>query len=281
MKQLLAMLTSLLLTGALIGCTSNSDLEEDSGNNSSNTGRNITTDCGVLLNGSVSNTVNTNQGIEVLQIRMLEPNLYIIATEDGNLLVSLVGIEGVSSLRRSAAMARIGRFLNQKLYFFPAADCTKTVVGGGTAAVGSLITIGGTSFNEILLEEAFTTGAATGGSCGESQITSCYQALVETGASQTAGSISSFLWKPQSERDGRLVVLTNVCGVTVVVNGETLTNSGPSNGRCTTARSGRSGCQFGTAQVQIISPSSGLPYSFPDGSTVFTIANGCDRVEFG
>ena len=92
--------------------------------------------------------------------------------------------------------------------------------------------------------------------------------------------MSNFLWKPQSERDGRLVVLLNPGGATIIANGETLTPSGASNGRGTTARGTRSGCGYGAnVRVQAFDRN-GRVLLFPGGAREFIIPNGCDRVEF-
>jgi hypothetical protein len=282
MKQICPSAFLLSFLFLLTGCSSGSESDSTSSGGSSSNGRELTTSCGTPVSGSVENPVNTADGIEAVQVQILEPNLYIVTTLEGDVLAQLHGIQSAKPQRRNAAISRIRRLLNQSIFYFPAGDgCTTTALGGGTAAIGSLVTRGGVSFSEVLLEEGFVEGVQSTGSCAEATTASCYQALFESGATQTAGTISRFLWKPEADRDGRLVVLTNVCNVDIIANGETLSNSGASNGRCTTARSSRSGCAFGTAQVQVIDRTSGLPYAFPDGSTVYTIPNGCDRVEFG
>ena len=110
-------------------------------------------------------------------------------------------------------------------------------------------------------------------------IGACYQALLDTSA--PVARVSNFLWKPVSERDGNLVVLYNPGNTTVVVNGVTLTNTGPSNGRAVTARASRSGGSFGTnIRVQIFD-SLGRALQFPNGQSTLIIADGSSRVEIG
>ncbi len=101
----------------------------------------------------------------------------------------------------------------------------------------------------------------------------------------SAGEITDFLWKPQSDggyNPGLLVILVDPCDVVVLVNGEELTDFGPGNGRCTTARSlTKSGCGYGAnARVQVLDSFTRLPYLFPGGLDTYTIPNGCNRVEF-
>jgi hypothetical protein len=109
--------------------------------------------------------------------------------------------------------------------------------------------------------------------------------LIDSTAGQTAGEITDFLWKPRADggfNNGLLVVLVSACDAQVLVNGTELIDFGPSNGRCTTARSlSTTGCGFGSnIRVEVIARQSGLPYRFPSGETFFTIPNGCNRTEF-
>lgn len=101
----------------------------------------------------------------------------------------------------------------------------------------------------------------------------------------SAGEIQDFLWKPQADggyNTGLLVVLVDPCEVAVIVNGDELIDFGPSNGRCTTARSlSKSGCAYGAnVKVQVLDRLTRLPYLFPGGLDTYTIPNGCNRTEF-
>lgn len=103
------------------------------------------------------------------------------------------------------------------------------------------------------------------------------------GGGDSSTVIHDFLWKPESERDGHVAVLVNPRNVRVEVTGdvsETLSNTGPSNGRGTTARGRFTGCRYGdNVSVEFFS-SSGARIKVKDGRTAVRIADGCKRVEF-
>lgn len=95
--------------------------------------------------------------------------------------------------------------------------------------------------------------------------------------------IDDFLWKPQSERNGNLVVLVNPSNVRIDVTGvisETLTDSGPSNGRGTTGRSIFSGFQFGDNVRVEFFDSNNRRIRVANGDDFVTIPQGRDRFEF-
>lgn len=95
---------------------------------------------------------------------------------------------------------------------------------------------------------------------------------VQEADESTAGA---FLWKPESERDGTLVVLVEEEGASVLVTGnisEALQNTGPSNGYGTTARGAFSGCDYGeNIAVEI----------FKAGDLIdsLIVPDGCERFE--
>ena len=97
-------------------------------------------------------------------------------------------------------------------------------------------------------------------------------------------TLRRFLWKPDSERDGNVVVLIDRQNVRVEVFGaisETLTDFGPSNDRGTTARGSFPGCDYGSGiQLQFYDASSGRRLAYVNGETSITIADGCQRQEF-
>ena len=106
---------------------------------------------------------------------------------------------------------------------------------------------------------------------------------IATGNDGVGRVISDFLWKPESERDGNLVILVDPQGVRIVVTGrisEELTDFGPSNGRGTTARAVHSGCDFGSNVTVEFFSRSGTRMSVSDGRSSVNIPNGCNRLEF-
>jgi len=123
------------------------------------------------------------------------------------------------------------------------------------------------------------------GSSGSSDAGDSEASLESAELVVSAGQITDFLWKPESDAHspspGTLAILVNACNADVRVNGTSLAYSGPSNGRCTTARGPRSGCGYGqNVKVEIIDPVSGVPYFFPTGEPFYIVTNGCNREEF-
>ena len=148
--------------------------------------------------------------------------------------------------------------------------------GGAEGILGQIFTLGGENLNELLLESGSV--ASTSDSCGGELIQSCYQGL-ETIEDVSFLTIGRFLWKPVSERDGSLVVLVDAFNVQVVVNGETLTDFGPSNGFGTTARASRSGAAFGGNITVEFFDLEGRRVLLNNGNSTITIPNGSQRVE--
>ncbi len=139
--------------------------------------------------------------------------------------------------------------MNLKYFLFSTALCLFTACGGG----------GGS--DPQLVEEALREPPAT------------------------VGTITDFLWKPQSDAHSRspgtLAVLASACNAEVRVNGIALVDSGPSNGRCTTARGSEAGCTYGVnVKVEVIDRATGLPYAFPTGDPFYMVTNGCVREQF-
>jgi len=103
----------------------------------------------------------------------------------------------------------------------------------------------------------------------------CTITASDSEAKDEDNSVSNFLWKPVSESDGKLVVLTNPEDAEIDVLGdvsESLTLTGPSNGRGTTARGSFTGCDYGTNILVRITKKGKL-------LAEKTIADGCLRVE--
>lgn len=269
-----------------VGCTNSSsdDVTVGPGSGSGSSGsegtREFMTECGTVVNGSVQNPVQEENGEVVTIDAAASNNVVIIERGQGRQLVQLRALaDSVSSFQSQRAFDIIGRFRGQALLYTD--GCETTVQGGGLGIVGHLFSLGsGESLDEALVvgNAAEVTGS---GSCSEALIAGCYQSLKDSVVPETGAAVSNFLWKPVSERDGNLVVLLNPGGATIVVNGSlTLTNTGPSNGRGTTARANRPGGAFGSNVRVEAFDSQGRPLVFPGGATSFTIANGSSRVEF-
>jgi hypothetical protein len=99
----------------------------------------------------------------------------------------------------------------------------------------------------------------------------------------STAKISSFIWKPESERDGNLVVLVNPIRVRVEVTGdisETLVDFGPSNGKGTTARARNTGCDFGRNIIVEFFDSLGRRILTERDKESLLIPDGCKREEF-
>lgn len=253
-----------------------------------NSGLNVTTSCGVVSNGLLENPISTESGERITNGTAITGNLAILNGTLGPILVKLHAMAAPSKFKEAEAKSLLQSLLSSGGYFFRATpDCSVVAPGGGVGTSGQFITLSGASATEELIRQGFLQ-QSEGGSCAEELITGCYAALIEQAKAnlpQSAGQITDFLWKPESDggyNPGLLSILVNPCGVQVLVNGEELQNFGPGNGRCSTARSLRkSGCGYGgNARVEVIDPSSGLPYTFPDGNPYYIIPNGCSRVEF-
>lgn len=277
-SKLPILLFSLSVAG-LVACTSGGSSDSDSsGGDSPTDGSSFRTDCGVVVDGKLRNPVPAADG-SLASVQITGPNQAIVTSGSNVFLVKFQGLRNVTGFRRDSAINVLQTLAREQAVFFQAeSECTATVDGGGVGFVGQLFTASGVSYNESLIDAGLAE-VATSDVCNGSLIGQCYSALQDSGE-QLGGAISNFLWKPEAERDGRLVVLLNPGGATVVANGETLAPSGASNGRGTTARGNRSGCGFGTNVVVRAFDRQNRILLFPGGARELIIANGCNRVEF-
>ena len=273
MKKLLAILFIILIS--LNACTK-SDSDDDSPDLGDTT---FDTDCGTIFEGKLVQPIEANKGKQGI-VEVIGSNLVIFRRDDSEILVKLQGLDVTGGSRESRAVQFLRNLSgnNQAVFFQADESCTTTVSGGGIAAVGHLFTLNGLSFSEELIKAGLAK-INRNDVCSGVLIGPCYIALQESNA-PVGASISNFIWKPKSERDGNLVVLLNPGSATVVVNGETLVNSGASNGRGTTARSLKPGAAFGTNIEVEVFDSQGNNLRFPGGATVFIIPDGAQRVEF-
>ena len=298
---LFALLCLLTLLCLLVGCSKETDDDSRSTSNSSgDSGRAFSTFCGVPLGGEVRNPITDQQGVSV---RILgpgsTPGSVVILKDSGAQVVKLRALsEQMSESAGSRATAVISAFGADGFLYTD--DCQFVTADGALSIVGDIINNFGDSLAESLLEKR-AAEVSSAGDCGQALVAGCYQSLLEAsevqddipseelpgasapgkGNSTPGASVSNFLWKPSSERNGNLVVLLNPAGATVIVNETTvLEGSGPSNGRGTTARANKPGAAFGTnVRVEAID-GAGRSLVFPDGKLFVTIPNGAQRFEF-
>lgn len=280
MRLLLIRVSFLLLVLLMGACTkSSSDSDSDDGPDDEPVAEGeFRSDCGVVKEEELINPVRAKDG-ESVTASADASNRVVVRTGERTRLVKLHGLREVTDFRRELARQRLNELTRGTVLYYQASElCTVSVGSSGTAYVGQLFTSDGRNISETLLREGLADTDFGDGCFGE-LITSCYDALEEDGQ-QFGGEVSEFLWKPVSERDGNLAVLLNPFGARVVVNGETLPDTGPSNGRGVTARANKPGCAFGSNIKIEAFDSDGLVLLWPGGATEYRIPNGCDRVEF-
>ncbi len=279
-KVLKVLLLTLLLCSA--GCRKDSHDDHGGGGSTDPTidKGDLLCSCGTVVNGELKNPVASKDGLRV-QTEIVGSNLVIGTLADGGkILIKLHGIREANSSFNSLAISKLKAIAGdgQAIFFKAAEDCTVTVSGGGIATVGSLFTLGGKSYAEELIRSGYAS-IAYGDYCNGSLISNCYDALSE-GAPQIEEVIDKFLWKPEADKDGKLVVLVSTYNARVVVNGETLTNTGASNGYGSTARGTKNGCAYGSnPRVRVYTANGGIAL-FPNGKEEYTIPNGCQRHQF-
>jgi hypothetical protein len=281
----------LSLTLLVFGCSGGGGSDDsDSGDNGDGGGETLVgqfqTECGVVINGIVQNPVDASLGKLLVDAAVISSNLVAVDYGTGPVLVKLQGLAANSGPQGSLAVQYLDSLVQPGTVFFPAGDgCVFTSPDGGVGVVGQLINPNGLSVTEELLRSGVAGDIETSGSCGETQIAGCYSNIKSSATPPSAGLVTSFLWKPESEggfNPGLLSILVDNCNVQVLVNDVELQDFGPSNGRCTTARSTtQDGCSFGSnVRVQVLDRGTGLPYLFPGNQPVYIIANGCNRTEF-
>jgi hypothetical protein len=263
----------LSLLALIAGCTA-SKTEEDSGAGGSGE---ATTNCGVVINGEIYETVDLEDGIPVsVRYDGLGSNQVIVELSDGSLqLVKLAGVGDIDPTRQEAARSALSSLAGQGTYFYPAGDdCTVAVSGGGIGTVGQIITRSGQSFSEALVQRGLAP-IVSEEPCGSAEYAQCLAALGDSNP-VTAGALDAFLWKPVSDSNGKLAIHTGPYDTIVIVNGEVGENSGPGNGYGSLARFSKPGCGYSTPQIQVVDNQSGLRYEV-GGVTTFTVPNPCGR----
>lgn len=258
-----------------------SDSSGDAGSGSDADG--FKSSCGVLADGSLYNPVGASRGEEVQILFASDSNVLTLQTGSGEKLVKLLGLDDTTSFNNTAAKKLIDGYAGQNAYFF--SDGCTAEVKAGTATVGQVVTEGGVNLSELIVGRHVGGNIEATGSCGEANVAGCYADLAngDNASSDSDKEVSNFLWKPNSEspyNPGGVSILFNPCAK-VLVNGSEARDYGPSNGRCVTARLSETGCSFGSnVKIEVLDKTTGEPYTF-NGQSSFTIANGCNRTEFG
>ena len=296
MRKNLLKLLAICAISVLAGCgdsgggDSSGGGREPSGDPATRSG----TECGLVANGGFENSPVYSDGDVVTSIQILDSNLARITSRATSRLVKFHALGGTTSFNNTAAVKKLTALANSDtVYFFKAGNCSAETAAG-TAEIGNLVTAGGISFSETVLQDYVGGVVETSGSCKEGEISSCYQALYEPETadnnsdqddssqdSSTKIQVSDFLWKPDSEsgyNPGGVSILLNPCDVDVYVNGTEIRQYPSGNGRCVTVRSGSPGCDFGS-DVQITLKKGGETVYFGENPSL-TIPNGCERFEF-
>jgi len=267
----------------LSGCTkstSESDSDQDSApEQAQQDTTQILSDCGIIADGIIANPVDSGLGQEVRITGVVNHHAVIVRRDQGDQLIKLRGLkEDIPQYKKNAAITQLNRMRGAAYLFSD--GCPYNSASTGQGIVGDLVLV---SDNESFIETLLNIGAAEPspeGVCGEAETFPCHQALAENATPITGATVTNFLWKPVSERDGNLAILLSPARASIFANGESLVDFGPSNGRGTTGRANKPGCAFGANVIVEAFDSQGRPLVFPDGATSYTIANGCSRVEF-
>jgi hypothetical protein len=281
MKIIKIILISFLII-TFSACTNSSSDDVNFGGGGGSSGSTISgdfrTNCGTVVGNSLRNPPSTGDGVEVRVVNAAGNNTVIVERDGGRQLIKLRALSSsVNSVTSSRAISIIDRFSGPAILFTN--NCAITTAGGGQGVVGEIFNLRGESLTESLINQRAAIIDGTG-NCQESLVAGCYNALLDTSRPPEGAVVSNFLWKPQAERDNNLVVLLNPGNATIVVNGETLAPSGPSNGRGTTARGNRPGGAYGSNIRLEAFDSSGRALIFPGNQSFFIIENGSQRVQF-
>ncbi len=137
----------------------------------------LATTCGTVFDGTVRNPIDSERGVQVQLVSVLDSNAVVVSDGEEQLLVKLQGIGGTTGFSNTAAVDLFTGLAAQPLYFFRAGDCTGTVIGGRTATVGSIVTEGGASFAEQAIAAKYAGVIESTGSCGEDALAGCFATI--------------------------------------------------------------------------------------------------------
>jgi len=262
----------------LISCTKD---EDNSSNTTEGFGFNVgefSSACGVVIDNEIINPAPSTEGL-VVNVVSTTSNSAVVRGETGQQFE--VKFSGLAPLTNSntarIATNALDNFSSRAIFFEAKPGCVASIPGG-IAREGQLYTLDGESYNETLISIAAAEVSPVD-TCGLDELNNCYADLFDS-VLRNVTRVTNFLWKPRSEKDGNLVILLNPAGARILVNGESLTDFGISNGRGTTARADKPGADFGTNILIQAFDRDNRPLMFSNGTFEFSIANGAERVSF-
>ncbi len=241
----------------------------------------LATRCGLIANADFTSSPSGDQ-LEPVNVRVVSGDEVVvtrlIGDEAGNQqAVKLHGItnNGLSSFREGRARGLISQASSPNAYLV-SSGCEYVFATGGRGILGQLFSAGGQNVNEILLEAGAANPITEG--CGDDALVGCYSGI-EVQESFSNDVVRRVLWKPNSERNGNLVLLVGNSGITASVNGQDLENEGFGNGFGSTNRANAPGGAFGGNITVNFYNSSGLRLRLGNGEDSLIIPNGSERVE--
>jgi len=244
------------------------------------------TRCGLVIEGSLQQTSSARDA-ESVSVEPISGDTLIVTRLEGaqagsTQLVKLHGVSSGNSFSNSLAVDRIRATLGSEpaALVIPSYDgsCGVFVAGGGEGVVAQIFSSTGVSLNELLLSQGLVEARTD--VCQSELLQSCYMEMEAEAISPKR--ITDFLWKPISESNGNLAVLVDPFQISVFVSGavnDSLINTGPSNGRGTTARSASfPGSRFGSNVLVEFFDENGKRVLLNNGERSIVIPNGADRV---
>ena len=242
--------------------------------------------CGVFTDNQFHPVVPF-ENAESVQVRAISADLVVVTRTTGEQAGNsqLVKLEGITTSGISSAkLSRAADFINQvtsfgSTFLSAGSSCVVTFNDGGEGIFGQVFTNDGKSLSELLVQKGFAHPES--GACGGNELAGCYAGIpVEEEFSSTV--IRKVLWKPVSESDGKLVLLTDAFGVNVAIEGNTSSmagnNRGPSNGYGSTIRYPYPGCSYGNARLRFYD-SADRTIRLGNGESSLSIKSGCSRAE--
>jgi hypothetical protein len=281
-----ALLNLLVLVSFISACGGSSGESGSRGNSRIlDTSMVFQTRCGVVIEGGVKNPTSARDA-EAVTVEPVTSDTVVVTRLEGenagsSQLVKLHGVSAGNSYSNGLGAQRMRALLGTGpvALVLPTlgSSCAIETSGAGQGVVGQLFSPNGQSIVETLLSEGMLS--SSNDVCNSELITPCYSQIEAEAISPKR--IRDFLWKPVSESNRNLVVLVDPTQISVVVTGaisETLINTGPSNGRGTTARSASNpGARFGTNILVEFFDENGKRVLLNNGERSVLLQNGRDR----